>query len=127
MNEPALDSYIATIDPTFAPVATRLHRAIVAGCAELDSKISYRMLTYTLDGDFRRWICAIDVHKKPFHLRLLYGALLDDPRHLLRGGTSRLANLDFASEQEIDPQLVTNYVKDAVSRYDEFKAALGEG
>jgi len=48
------------------------------------------------------------------------------PGRLLRGGTSHLVNLDFVSEEEIDPQLVTDYGKDAVSRYDEFKTTLAE-
>lgn len=122
----ARDSYIAGIDPAFAPAVLLLDGAIMAACPGLDTRISYRMLTYALNGDFRHWLCAIDAHKKPFHLRFLYGVLLEDPRGLLRAGTSHLCNLDFASVEEIDARLVTDYVKDAVSRHDEGKARFGD-
>jgi len=120
------DSYIANIAPAFGPAVLALDSAVVAVRADFDTRIFYRMLTYALDGDFRHWICAIDARKKPFKLRFLYGVLLDDPRGVLRAGTGILRTIDFASLEDIDAQLVTDYVREAVSRLDEFKAQLDD-
>jgi hypothetical protein len=94
------------------------------------------MLMYALGGDFRHWVCAVDVGRSGFksyrgappakralHVRFLYGVLLDDPRGMLRAGSSILTTLDFASPEEIDGPLVTAFVVDAVARFDEFKAS----
>lgn len=50
--------------------------------------------------------------------------LLDDPRGVLRAGTGILRTMDFASREDIDARVVTDYVKEAVSRLDEFKAQV---
>ncbi len=121
-ENPARDTYIAGIDPAFVPAVLALDRAVMAADVPFDIAIKYKMLTYTLNRDFRRWICAIDVTRKAFHLRFLYGVLLDDPRGILRAGTSTLKTIDFKSIEDIDPQLVTDYVKEAVSRLETFKA-----
>jgi hypothetical protein len=124
MSGSACDSYIASIDPGFVPAVLALDSAVMVVRADFDTRVFYRMLTYALNGDFRHWICAIDAHKKPFHLRFLYGVLFDDPRGVLRAGTGILRTIDFASRADIDAQLVTDYVSEAVSRLDEFKAQV---
>jgi len=48
--------------------------------------------------------------------------LLDDPRHVLRAGSSVLMTWDFALIDAVDPDAVGAYVVEAVSRYDEYKA-----
>lgn len=126
MSGSVRDSYIASIDPAFVPAVLALDSAVMAVRADFDTRISYKMLNYALDGDFRHWICAIRVTKKAFQLRFLYGVLLDDPRGVLRGGTGILRTIDFASREDIDAQLVADYVSDAVSRLDEFKAQLDD-
>jgi hypothetical protein len=80
------------------------------------------MLTYTLGGNYREWICAIGVTKHAVNLRFLYGVMLDDPHDVLRAGTSILKTLDVPTLDAVDAQLVTDYVKEAVAKYDAFKA-----
>lgn len=118
----ARESYLAGIDARFVPIVEALDSAIMRACADFDVAIKYRMLTYTLGQDYRHWICAIGVTKKTVCLRFLYGVMLDDPRGVLRAGTSILKTLDVASLEEVDAQLVTDYVTEAVGKYEEFKA-----
>jgi hypothetical protein len=77
---------------------------------------------YALRGDFRTWVCAIDAKGSSVALRFLYGVLLDDPRRVLRAGTSVLKTWDFALDGVIDAPAVGAYVSEAVVRYDEYKA-----
>jgi len=122
VNASILDTYIATIDARFAPAVRALHRAVLDACPDLNVKISYRMLMYAIKGDFRHWVCAVGVTTKAAHLRFLFGTLLDDSRGVLRAGTSTLKTIDFHSAEEVDPELVADYVGQAVARLDYFRA-----
>jgi hypothetical protein len=122
VGDSTLETFIEGIDPRFVPLVLALDRAVVAARPDFDTRISYRMLTYAVAGDFRHWICAIGVIKKAVCLRFLFGVLLDDPRGVLRAGTSHLQTMDFFSLEEVDAQLVTDYVNEAVSKLPYFKA-----
>lgn len=124
MSDLARETFIADIDERFVPIVLALDRAVLGAGHALDTKISYQMLTYALAGDFQHWICAIGVTKKAVCLRFLFGVLLTDPRGILRAGTGILRTLDFKVGEEVDAQLVTDYVREAVSRLDDFKASV---
>ncbi len=79
---------------------------------------------FVLGKYFRHGIFAISTTKKAVNLRFLYGFLLDDPRSVLRPGTSILMTMDFASLEDIDVKLVTDYVTEAVEKLEEFNALL---
>lgn len=121
MTTAARDAYIAGIDPAFAPAVLALDGTIMAVRADFDTRFSYGILLYALGSDFRRWIVAIDcgrpgAAKRAVHVRFLYGVLMDDPRRVLRPGTSTLRTIDFKSPEDIDVGLVTEYVIEAVAR-----------
>jgi hypothetical protein len=81
---------------------------------------------YTLHGDWRTWVCAVDATKKVVCLRFLYGVLLDDPRRVLRAGSSVLMTWDFAFDEVVDPAAVGAYVLEAVTRHGEYKGRTAE-
>ena len=131
-----LDDYLGRIDPALAPAVRKVHRAVLASGAPFIVAVKWRMLAYALGGDFRHWVCAVDVgrsgHKgyagavpaeRYLYVRFLYGVMLDDPQGRLRPGSSILKTLDFASPREVDAPLVTAFVRDAAARFEEFKAS----
>jgi hypothetical protein len=129
MTTAARDAYIAGIDLAFAPAVLALDTAIMAVRGDFETRFSYGILLYALGGDFRRWIVAIDcgrpgAAKKAVHVRFLYGVRMNDPRHVLRPGTSTLRTIDFKSPEEIDPGLVTEYVREALARLDGSKSQV---
>lgn len=121
----AREAYIKSIDPLFVPVVLAIDRAVLSTHPAMETKISYQMLTYAVGGDFRHWVCAIGVTSKLVCLRFLYGVLLDDPKGVLRAGTGQLTTIDFRPDGEVDPQLVTDYVNEALAKLDHFKAISG--
>ena len=90
---------------------------------DFDVAIKYRILMYALHGDWRTWVCAIDTTKNGVCLRFLYGVLLDDPRGVLRAGSSVLKTWDFSPDDLVDPAAVGAYVAEAATKYDAYKAA----
>jgi hypothetical protein len=126
MNASALETYLVGVDPAAAPLVVALDEAVRKAHPGFDVAIRYRILMYALRGDWRTWVCAIDVTKKGACLRFLYGVLLDDPRGVLRAGSSVLRTWDFAFGDLVDPAAVGSYVTEAVARYPEYKAKAGE-
>lgn len=118
----ALEAYLAGVDPAAAPVVVALDEAIRDAHPGFDVAIKYRILMYALDGDWRTWVCAIDASRKTVGLRFLYGVLLDDPRQVLRAGSSVLKTWDFAFDDAVDHPAVGAYVREAVGRYADYKA-----
>jgi hypothetical protein len=100
-----------------------LDDAVRGASPDLVPSIRYKILMYGLKGDYRNWVCAVDVTKKRPCLRFLYGTMLDDPQHRLRPGSTTMGTLDFKSIAEIDPALIADYVKEAVAKFEDFKAS----
>lgn len=121
-----LEEYLASQAPAARPVVTALDGAIRSAHKGFDVAIKYHMLMYTLDANWRTWVCAIGTSKSSVALRFLYGVLLDDPKKVLRAGTSVLMTWDIAFGDEVDEPGVRGYVREAVARYDEYKAGADE-
>ncbi len=126
MGSAALDAYVAGIDPGVVPLVTALDGAVRAGGPDLDVAIKYRLLMYGIRADWRHWICAIDARAGRASLKFLFGVLLDDPRRVLRPGSSVLMSWDFAAGDSIDREAVAAYVREAVAKYPEYRANTAE-
>jgi hypothetical protein len=122
MKTSALETYLAGVDPPAAPLVLALDKAVRKVHPDFDAAIKYGILLYALRGDWRIWVCAIDARKKSVGLRFLYGVLLDDPRRVLRAGSSVLKTWDFAFGEAVDQAAVGAYVAEAVARYGDYKA-----
>ena len=118
----ALETYLGGVDPAAAPVVVALDQVIRGAYPGFDVAVRYRIFMYTLSGDWRTWVCAIDASIKSVGLRFLYGVLLDDPQHVLRAGSSVLKTWDFAFDEVVDVTAVGAYVREAVARHAEYKA-----
>lgn len=116
MTELALDTYLATQEAWSVPLIRALDDAIRAAGGDLGSRYAYRMLLYSPPGWPRsRWLCGISTSSKRVHLRFLFGTSLPDPKGLLRGGTSTLMSIDYASLDDLDAATATAYVRDAIA------------
>ena len=121
MKSEALEAYLKGVDPRAKPLVIDLDDAIRKVQPDLDVAIKYGLLMYALRGDWRTWVCAIGAGNSGVALRLLYGVLLTDSKHVLRAGSSVLMTWDFALIDAVDPEAVGAYVVEAVARYDEYK------
>lgn len=120
---PALDAYLAGVDAEATPTVRALDRAIRSAHPEFAVAVKYNILMYAIEGDWRHWVVSIDAHPKAaIGLRFLYGVLLDDPRQVLRAGTSVLSTWDIARGGPIDEQAVAGYVREAVAGYPQYRA-----
>jgi hypothetical protein len=123
MINSVLEEYVATlVDPRAERVVRELDRIIRAAGPDLEAAIKYKILMYGLDGDFRTWVCAINAGRKRVSLNFLYGVMLDDPRKVLRPGSSVLMSWDFDFDEEIGAAAVGAYLAEAVRRKGDYQA-----
>ena len=126
MASTPLQEYLAGVDPEAAPLVVALDAAVRNAYPEFTVAIKYKILMYAIAADWRTWVCAIDATRKGVSLRFLYGVLLDDPRHVLRAGSSVLKTWDFRVDDAVDRGAIGEYVAEAVTRYSEYKANAKE-
>jgi hypothetical protein len=126
MSEVIRTHYLETVDPRFASMVARLDEAVRAAAPALAPRISYGLLMYGLNGDYRNWVCAIGTTKKVVTLRFLWGNLLEDKAGLLRPGSTTIGNLDYAAMEQIDVTMVEMYVREAAEKYADFKASAAK-
>ena len=123
MNKSALEEYVGSlVDPRGEPVVRELDRVIRKVHPQFDLAVKYRILMYALKGDFHTWVCAINAGRRHVALHFLYGFLLDDPRKVLRPGSSVLMTWDVPFDEEVDAEAVGAYVAEAVRRNPEYLA-----
>lgn len=123
MTSSVLEDYLATIpDRRAARVVRELDRVIRSTHPEFDVAIKYKILMYSLRGDFGTWVCAINAGRRQVALNFLYGVMLDDARHVLRAGSSVLMSWDIGFDEQVDAAAVSAYVAEAVARNGEYKA-----
>ena len=122
MRSAALEAYLKGVEPRARLLVVDLDDAIREARPDLDVAIKYGLLMYALRGDWRTWVCAIGAGTSGVALHFLYGVLLADPKHVLRAGSSVLMTWDFALIDAVDSAAVGSYVREAVDRYEQYKA-----
>jgi len=117
-----LEEYLAVYDEAAGRMFVELDRTIRAAAPELEVAIKYRLLSYTVERDWRHWVCAVNATKSAVCLRFLWGVLLDDPLGVLRPGTSTLMTWDMPRGTDVDAAAVASYVREALAKRDHFLA-----
>jgi hypothetical protein len=92
-------------------LAGRVHAA-AAGAQEA---VKWSRLTFTVDGNWHHWLCAVAVAARGVSLVFHKGSLLDDPAGLLEGEGRYLRQVPYERAAK-DPEAVTALVRQAVAR-----------
>jgi hypothetical protein len=125
VSSPALQTYLDGLsgrDAEAGPTLRKIDEAILAVEPGFAVAVKYKILMYAQPGDWRHWVCAISANRGGSALRFLYGVLLDDPRGVLRPGSSTLMTWDFANGDAVEADAVGDYVRDALGRLEYFRA-----
>jgi len=123
MPNAALEDYVTTLaDRRGERVVRELDRIIRETQPDLGVAIKYKILMYGLNGDFHTFVCAINSGRRRVALSFLYGVMLEDPKRVLRAGTSVLMSWDFEFDEDPDEKAVSAYVAEAVKKNADYKA-----
>ena len=117
MTPTPLETYLPTVREDARDTVRELAAAVDAAGADFDVKVTYKMLVYTFDAKWHRWVVAIGASSRAVNLRFLHGKRLADPAGLLRPGSTTAAQIDYHSAADVNADLVTAYVREAVAKH----------
>lgn len=103
-----VDEWVAA-HPDAEPVV-----ALVRGTASFDEAVKWGRLTFTVNGDWHHWVCAVAATRSGVAVVFHKGALLSDPAKLLSGGGKYIRQVG-AARALAEPEQVAGLVRDAVA------------
>lgn len=93
--------------------AAQLSDLIQQAADQLDEAVKWGLLTFTVDGNWHQWLCAIGTTKTAVKLMFHKGALLDDPSGLLEGEGRYLRQVHHDAAMA-HPEAVIRIVQEAI-------------
>ena len=78
----AVEQWLSRLDP---PTRTEVEQVVTAADPRVQRAVKWGRLTYSLEGNWHHWLCAVAVSKRSRRLVFHKGALLEDRSGLLDG------------------------------------------
>jgi hypothetical protein len=78
-----IDQHLPRLDRGWRPTVERLIEVIVGELPEAQHERKWGQLTFTRNGDWHHWICAVSPTKRNVKLVMHKGALLADPQRAM--------------------------------------------
>jgi hypothetical protein len=111
------------VNDEFKEIFLRVAEAVESVDNQLACEIKWGRLTYGLSGDYHHWICGIAQTKKSINLIFHFGGLLDDKnKYFIVGDSFFLRKLVYSSINNVDIDVINNFLKQAINKVDYFKA-----
>jgi hypothetical protein len=120
MDERAIiDKHLPRLDEGWRPTVARLIEAILGELPDAQHERKWGQLTFTRDGDWHHWICAVSPTKKAVKLVIHKGALLADPHGAMEGKGRYTRAIPFQAPDEIDAAILGPILREAAARQTE--------
>ncbi len=116
-------SFSEKINDDYKEIFWEITKAIELVSDKLVCEVKWGRLTYGLFGDYHHWICGIAQTKKSINLIFHFGGLLDDKNeYFIVGDSFFLRKLEYSSIDNVDIDVIKNFVKQAINKVNYFKA-----
>jgi hypothetical protein len=120
VNERAIvDQHLPDLDQEWRSTVERLVAVILGELPHAEHDRKWGRLTFTRDGDWHHWICAISPTKTAVKLMIHKGALLADPHEAMEGKGRYLRAVVFRAPDAINPDVVAPILREAAARQTE--------
>jgi hypothetical protein len=113
------DDCFPDLDDERRLTAKRLVEVILAELPDAEHERKWGRLTFTRNGDWHHWICAISPTKAAVKLVIHKGALLADHDREMEGQGRYTRSIPFKSPAEVDPKVVAPILREAAARQTE--------
>jgi hypothetical protein len=114
-----IDEHLPELDPAWRSTVAELIDVILEELPDAQHELKWGQLTFTRNGDWHHWICAISATKSEVKLVIHKGSLLDDPQRALEGTGRYRRSIPFRSADEIDREVVAPIIRQATDRQTE--------
>jgi hypothetical protein len=107
------------LDERWRATAARLVDVVFDVLPDAQHARKWGRLTFTREGDWHHWICAVTATKRAVKLVIHKGALLADPHGVMEGRGRYTRSIAFRSADEIDAGVVAPILREAAARQTE--------
>jgi hypothetical protein len=114
-----IETHLPDLEDRWHSTAERLIDVILGGLPDAEHGRKWGQLTFTREGDWHHWICAISPTKKAVKLVIHKGALLADPRQVMEGEGRYARAMRFQAPEEVDINIVMPILREAAARQTE--------
>jgi hypothetical protein len=109
-------AHLPGLDERSHSTAERLIDIVLDVLPDAQHERKWGQLTFTREGDWHHWICAISATKKAVKLVIHKGALLADPRGVMEGEGRYSRAIPFRTPEQIDADVVAPILREAAAR-----------
>jgi hypothetical protein len=109
-------THLPELDERSRAIVERLIGLILDVLPDAQHERKWGRLTFTREGDWHHWICAISYTKNAVELVIHKGALLADPRGVMEGEGRYSRAIAFRSPEQIDADVLAPIVREAAAR-----------
>jgi len=114
-----IEKGLPDLQPGWRSTVERLIEVILGELPDAQHERKWGRLTFTREGNWHHWICAISPTKAAVKLVVHKGALLADPRGAMEGAGRYTRTVSFRTPEEIDPDVVAPILREAAARQTE--------
>ncbi len=87
--------------------------------SEFDCEIKWDQITFTLNQNWHHWIFSVSEARQGVTVSFHKGALLKDPRKILRGTGSHLRTIKYEYPEKVDPSYLKMMITQAIDKQTE--------
>jgi hypothetical protein len=109
-------THLPELDERSRSTVERLLEVIFDALPDAQYERKWGQLTFTREADWHHWICAISPTKKAVKLVIHKGALLADPRGVMKGRGRYSRAILFGAPDEVDSDVVVAILREAAAR-----------
>jgi hypothetical protein len=114
-----IEAHLPDLEDRWYSTAERLVDVVLGVLPDAEHERKWGQLTFTREGDWHHWICAVSPTKKAVKLVIHKGALLADPHEVMVGKGRYARAVAFHAPEEIDINIVTPILREAAARQTE--------
>jgi hypothetical protein len=117
--EGIVNEYLPGLDPKLRATTSRLVEVVLSAIPDAEQEWKWGRLTFTREGDWHHWICAVSATKKEAKLNIHKGALLANPGGAMKGDGRYIRAMSFRTPDHIEAEVVTAILREAAARQTE--------
>jgi hypothetical protein len=114
-----IEAHLPDLEDRWRSTAERLIEVLLGVLPDAEHGRKWGQLTFTSEGNWHHWICAISATKKAVKLVIHKGALLADPHGAMEGKGRYTRAIPFRAPEEVDIDVVAPILREAAARQTE--------
>jgi hypothetical protein len=116
---PHVNRYLNDFKPSKKDIASMIINIALELNPEFDCEIIWDQITFTLNQNWHHWIFAVSESRQGVTVSFHKGALLRDPRKILKATGSHLKTIKYEYREMVDPAYLRRLINEAVEKQTE--------